>query len=250
MNGLSGRQFLITGAFSGIGKATALRLAQEGAQVVLVDRQADALDAALAGLPGSGHAAAVCDLTDEAATIALAEDLRARGAQLAGIAHCAGIHWIRPLQNTDTARVLEMLQSHVVSAIAITRAAVTKRLVSGDGCSVVWISSAAALKGGAGTVAYAAAKGALIAAARALAVELARRRIRVNVVAPGVVRTPQGEAFLASMPAEQAGAVEAAHLLGLGEPEAVAAVITFLLSSESRWMTGATIAVDGGLTAH
>jgi NAD(P)-dependent dehydrogenase (short-subunit alcohol dehydrogenase family) len=250
MNGLKGRDVLVTGACSGIGKATAVRLAHEGAQVIMVDRRPDALDSAVAELAGSGHWSRLCDLTNEEETIALAEDVRSRGIRLSGIVHCAGIHWIRPLQITDNARMLEMLQSHVTSAVALMRAAVTKGLPAPDGCSVVWMSSAAALKGGAGTTAYAAAKGALIAAARVLAVELAKRRIRVNVIAPGVVRTPQGEAFLASLSAEQAKVVEEAHLLGLGDPDDVAGVVAFFLSSDSRWITGVTIPVDGGLTAH
>lgn len=250
MNGIDGRHVLVTGACSGIGRATAVRLAQEGAHVVLVDKRADALDGAIAGLTGSGHWGRLCDLTNEDETIALAEAVRSRGIQLSGLVHCAGIHWVRPLQVTDSARMLEMLQSHVTSAVAVTRAVITKRVVAAEGCSVVWMSSAAALKGGAGTTAYAAAKGALIAAARVLAVELARRRVRVNVLAPGVVRTPQGEAFLASLPAEQAQVLVDAHLLGLGQPEDVAGVVVFLLSEDARWITGVTIPVDGGLTAH
>jgi NAD(P)-dependent dehydrogenase (short-subunit alcohol dehydrogenase family) len=151
---------------------------------------------------------------------------------------------------TDQAALLQMLTSHVLSSIALTRALVTCRLAAKDGCAVVWLSSAAALQGNAGTVAYAAAKGALISGARALAVELARRKLRINVIAPGVVRTPQSEAYLSSFTPEQLQALTSEHLLGLGEPEDIAAAAAFLLSDDARWITGSVLVADGGLTSH
>ena len=136
------------------------------------------------------------DTTDESALIEMARELHDENVNLDGVVHCAGIHWLRPLQLTDQKTLLEMLNSHVVSSIALTRAVVTGRLVPEDGMSVVLLSSTAALQGGAGALAYSAAKGALISAARVLAVELAKRKVRVNAIAPGVVRTPQSDAFL------------------------------------------------------
>ena len=164
--------------------------------------------------------------------------------------HCAGVHWLRPLQLTDSAAVQQMLASHVISSLALTRALISQKLAPKDGCSIVWLSSAAALRGGAGSVAYSAAKGAMISAMRVLAVELARRKIRLNAIAPGVVRTPQSEAFMSALPPEQVQAIENEHLLGVGQPEDVAAAAAFLLSNDARWITGTTLVVDGGLTAH
>lgn len=245
-----GQTILVTGASSGIGRASALRLAQEGGRIVLVARNVPRLEKTCTELAGGGHVVRPCDVTNEAAVIEMTNELRKEVGALNGVVHCAGIHWLRPLQITDSESLQEMLASHIVSSIALTRAVVTRRLASKEGCSVVWLSSAAALKGGAGTVAYAAAKGALISAARALAVELARRKIRINVIAPGVVHTPQSEAFLSKLPPEQVQAIAQKHLLGLGEPEDIAAVVAFLLSEDARWITGTTIVADGGLTAH
>ena len=247
--------FLVTGASSGIGRSTVIRLASEGARIVLVARDYSRLSEAREDIlketnSRSDHLIYSCDVSDEEAVIAMAKDLRKQGISLNGLVHCAGIHWLRPLQVTNSAVLQEMLTSHVVSSIAITRAIVTRRLATKEGCSIVWLSSAAALQGEAGTVAYAAAKGALISAVRALAVELARRNIRINAIAPGVVRTPQSESFLSNLSPEQVQAIVDDHLLGLGEPEDVAGVIAFLLSRDARWMTGTTIVVDGGLTAH
>jgi NAD(P)-dependent dehydrogenase (short-subunit alcohol dehydrogenase family) len=180
----------------------------------------------------------------------MAQELRADNITLDGIVHCAGIHWLRPLQLTDQKALLEMFNSHVASSVALTRAVISGRLVAEGGMSIVWLSSAAALQGGAGSLAYAAAKGALISAARVLAVELAGRKVRINVIAPGVVRTPQSEAFLSRLSPEQVQAISASHLLGLGQPEDIAGAAAFLLSRDARWITGITLVVDGGLTAH
>jgi NAD(P)-dependent dehydrogenase (short-subunit alcohol dehydrogenase family) len=249
MNRFQGRSCLVTGASSGIGRATADRLASEGARVVLVARDEAKLGETAAGLPGEGHLAVTCDLTSEEAVTELAKTVKEVVGTLAGVVHCAGIHWLRPLQITDNKALQEMLTSHVVTSLSLTRAVVSKRL-AGDGCSVVWISSTAALKGGAGSSAYSAAKGAMVSAVRALATELARRKVRINAVAPGVVRTPQSEAFLAGLTAEQVRAITDDHLLGLGMPEDVAGVVAFLLSDDARWITGTTVVADGGLTAH
>ena len=145
---------------------------------------------------------------------------------------------------------MEMMQSHVVSSLLLTRYVVYGQVLPPAGAAFVWFSSVAALRGGSGAAVYSAAKGALIAAARALAVELAARRIRINVVSPGVVRTPQSEAFLAKLPADQLQALERAHLLGFGRPEDAAAAAAFLLSDDARWITGTNLVADGGLSIH
>lgn len=250
MSRFDGQVVIVTGASSGIGAATARRLASEGARVVLVARDAERLAAVRASLGGEGHVARTCDVTDETAVAALYGELRNEVGAVNALVHCAGGHWLRPLQLTMTAHLEEMLRSHVVSSIAVTRTLFSARLMSKEGGSVVWLSSAAALQGGAGTVAYAAAKGAIISASRALAVEVARRKVRVNVVAPGVVKTPQSDAWMNGLPAEQVEAIERDHLLGFGSADDVAGVIAFLVSADARWITGTTIVADGGLTAH
>ena len=242
--------FLVTGASSGIGRSTAIRLASEGATLVLVARNSERLEETRSQLSGVGHVVHTCDTADEGAVIQLMAAVRGEIGSLNGLVHCAGIHWLRPLQMTDHAALLQMFASHVFSSISLTRGLLTQRLISREGCSVVWMGSAASLQGGSGTVAYAAAKGALTSAARTLAVELARRRVRVNVIAPGVVRTQQSEALFSNMSPEQIDAVTNDHLLGLGQPEDIAGVVAFLLSDDAKWITGSTLVVDGGLTAH
>jgi len=97
---------------------------------------------------------------------------------------------------------------------------------------------------------YAATKGALLAACRCMAVELAPKRIRVNVIAPGVVETPMSEPWLSRLTEPQLEAVRHRHLLGFGRPEDVAGPIAFLASDDARWITGTCLTIDGGLTCH
>jgi NAD(P)-dependent dehydrogenase (short-subunit alcohol dehydrogenase family) len=124
------------------------------------------------------------------------------------------------------------------------------KLAPPEGASIVYLASAAAMIGNIGEAVYAAGKGALISACRSLAVELAPKRIRINVVAPGVVRTPMSDRWLNQLTPEQREAASARHLLGFGSAEDVAAGIAFLASDDARWITGTCLTIDGGLTCH
>jgi len=181
---------------------------------------------------------------------ALFARLRNQGIQLGGIVHLAGIHWLRPIQVTSGSQFQEMLDSHLKSALYLLREGIAHRAFPKSGASVVFISSAAALQGGPGSFAYATAKAGLLAATRVAATEFAARKIRVNVILPGVVDTPQSRSFLEKLSPEQQEVIRKDHPLGIGLPDDVAAAAEFLLSPGARWITGTALVVDGGLTAH
>jgi NAD(P)-dependent dehydrogenase (short-subunit alcohol dehydrogenase family) len=190
------------------------------------------------------------DTTNEAAVAALFSRLKGNGVQLAGIAHCAGLHWLRPIQLTSGEQFQAMLDSHLKSSLYLLKESITQRAFPKSGGSIVLFSSAAALQGGPGSFAYAVAKAGLVAATRVAAMEFAGKRIRINAILPGVVDTPQSRAFMEKLTSEQQEVIRKDHPLGIGLPEDVAAAADFLLSPGARWITGTALVVDGGLTAH
>lgn len=243
-----GQNILISGGSSGIGLATAQRLAAEGAQVALLARDEARLQSALATLAGTGHVPVVCDATNEEAAAAAIKSLKERWTVIHGGVMCAGAHSVRPLAVSKAANFEEMFRLNVVSAVNILRPLV--RALPPGGGSLVVVSSVAGLRGAPGASAYAAAKGALLTLVRSLAHELAPRGARINAVVPGVVTTAMTEQFLGSLAPAQKEAVVKSHPLGLGRPDDVAAAIAFLLSTDARWITGSELVIDGGLSAH
>lgn len=248
MRRFENRSVLITGGSSGIGLATAQRLAGEGARTILVARDADKLRAAATTLPGTGHEWRAVDVTRE---IDIAEVIKALPEQL-GPVHaavcCAGAHLVRPLVVSKAVNFEELYRQNVISTVNTVHPLL--RIFPPEGGSVVLVSSVAGMRGAATASAYAAAKGALLALTCSLAMELAGKRVRVNAVVPGVVATPMTEKFLGSLPAEHKDAIVRAHPLGLGRPEDVAAAIAFLASDDARWITGAALVIDGGFACH
>jgi NAD(P)-dependent dehydrogenase (short-subunit alcohol dehydrogenase family) len=243
-----GKTVLVVGASSGIGLAVARRFAEEGASVICVARTKERLDRVVADLPGTGHLVLPFDAANEAEVDTATTQLKSEKRALHAAILCAGQHSLRPLQLLKASHIDESLAANVRSALLCTRMAA--KLSPREGTSIVYLASAAAMIGNIGEAVYAASKGALLSACRSVAVELASKRIRVNVVAPGVVETPMSDRWLSQLAPEQREAVRSRHLLGFGRAEDVAAAIAFLASDDARWITGTCLTIDGGLTCH
>jgi NAD(P)-dependent dehydrogenase (short-subunit alcohol dehydrogenase family) len=246
---MTGRTILVTGASSGIGRATAELLSRLGARLVLVGRDAERLAQTHAQLDGCGHRVEQMDLSAVDGIVTWLKTLAAATGALHGLVHSAGVHKLKPLRALKPQTVEEVMRVNVGAAVELAKGFCQKE-VGVRGGSIVLLSSVTGLVGQAGIAAYAASKGAIVALTKALAVELAREGIRVNSIAPGVVKTRMGERLLQSLTAEQGAALEAMHLLGLGTPLDVAYAAAFLLGDTGRWITGTTLVVDGGYTAH
>lgn len=246
MNAFEGKTILLIGGYSAIGMAAAARLAREGARLVAVGRDAAKLADAVKPWAGAGHHAIAADAASWEQLQGVVELGRRLGGY-AGALVCAGLHEIRPLGIIDAEHLARSYEANVTTAVLTARAVM--RAAHKDGASIVWVSSIAAMRGTATFTAYAAAKGALISAARCIAIELASRRIRINVLAAGVVRTPMSQSWLSHLTPEQLQFVEKDHPLGVGQPDDLAGIIRFLLSDDSRWMTGSVVTADGGLSA-
>ena len=141
------------------------------------------------------------------------------------------------------------MRINVTAALCLAKAFRQKN-VSTAGSSIVYLSSVMGIVGQSGQTAYSASKGALVTLAKSLTLELSRENIRVNCVAPAVVNTEMSEKMFQSLTPEQVKQIESMHPLGIGTPRDVANAIAFLLADTGRWITGTTLVVDGGYTAH
>ncbi len=241
---LSGRTILVTGASSGIGRATAIACSQMGGSLIIVGRNEHRLQDTLSALAGEGHQSVICDLTDQGSV----QNLVAQIDKVDGIVYCAGTQETCITKMLTEEIVHNVMDTNFISVAMLNAVLLLKKKIA-KGASVVLVSSAAASKvAEIGNAAYSASKGALSAFGRVLAAELAPRKIRVNIVAPAMVRTAIMDKF--DVTKEEFDADEKKYPLGYGEPEDVANTIIFLLSNASRWMTGTELIIDGGLTLH
>ena len=245
---LEGRTILVTGATSGIGKATAIYLSKLGARVVASGRNEERLNEVLGQLDGDGHIGRLFDLADLDAIVPWLKALCADIGPLNGIAHCAGVQATKPIQSINSAFVMDVLTQNLGAALMLAQAFRLKAC-HGSPASLVYCSSSAALRTAPGNVVYAASKGGIVSAVKGLGVELVRDGVRVNAVAPAMVDTPMSDQFRTILSEENFKRVVDMHPLGLGRPDDVAAAIAFLLADTSRWITGSILSVDGGFLA-
>ncbi len=246
---LTGKRILITGASAGIGQATAKLASELGAMVICAGRSEQGLAETQAMLAGGGHRAVQFDLSRTDEIPAWMKTLAAETGPLHGLVHSAGLNRARPLKILAHKDYADIMAINLDAAIALCRGFRQKGVCDGAGGSVVFLSSVAALKGQPSIAAYAASKGALLSLGRTLALELAREKIRVNCLCPGLVKTRMAGQFQSLMTEEAYRQVEASYPLGFGEPEDVANACVFLLSQASRWITGASLVLDGGYSA-
>jgi NAD(P)-dependent dehydrogenase (short-subunit alcohol dehydrogenase family) len=239
---LSGRVAIVTGASGTIGGGIARRLHEAGAAVVVHGRDGAKLGPLLEEF-GSRGAAALGDVQRDARAIcAVPVDSFGR---LDVVVNNAGIQPVAPLRSIGDDELEEMLRVNAVGVAAMTREAATA--MACDGGAIVNIASIEALQPAFDHSHYAASKAAVVMHTRAAALELGPAGIRVNCVAPGLVEAPGIEQ---SWPEGVARWRAAAPLERLGHPSDVADAVLFLASPAARWITGATLVVDGGVLAH
>lgn len=245
------RVFVIFGATGGVGSALARRLSADSRnRLLLAGRNLARLDEMSKELNASSMEADATSLADAEATLQKAIELFGR---LDGVANCVGSLLLKPLHLTSEAEWQSTVNINLGSAFAVTRAAV-KTLMSStssgtsgtSGGSIALVSSAAAQIGLANHEAIAAAKGAIEGLVLSAAATYAPKGIRINAVAPGLVRTPMTSRITSNEMSLKASV--AMHALGrIGEPEDVASGLAWLLDPAQQWVTGQVIGIDGGL---
>lgn len=239
---------LVTGAASGIGLACARRLLTAGHRVALVDRDADRLTAALAEL-AAGDAASrhVADLTDPASVATTVADALAVHPGLSAVVNAAGAIRAGTAASTSDADWRWNLDTNASSAFYVCRA-VLPGLVAAGGGAIVNIASLTALRPIPDRAGYAAAKGAVIAFTRQLALEYGPHGVTANTICPGAIRTPLLAARFDREPEVERDLAGRIPLRRTGEPDELAALVELLVAGDCRYLTGQTISVDGGLS--
>lgn len=243
---LSRRRIIVTGAASGIGYAIAKRFADEGATLALFDLRTDGLNTFCA--EHSAQAFAV-DVSDEQAVenaVALAAEFMGG---IDGVVNAAGVIALGKLADTTLASWQRQLDVNMTGPFLICRAALPW-LQQAEAATIVNISSAQALKPAGASAGYAASKAGLLNFSKAMAAELAPT-IRVNAVCPGIVDTPMVRQVNAATGKPDATPTLKDYALGrMAQPEEIAAAVFYLTSSESSFVTGIAMAVDGGRSFH
>lgn len=246
---LKDKLIVVTGASSGIGKATAILCSQLGARVVLIARNMERLQSVSEELAGDGHSIVGYDVTDYEEIADTVKGIVKTSGKINGFVHSAGISMTLPLRVNKPEKLLEILSVNLASAFEFVRA-ISKKKFSEDSSSFVMISSIMGVVGEVGLSSYCASKGALISGTKALALELAARKQRINCVSPAMVQTEMLTREFAVLSIQQIESKVLRHPLGFGSPEDVASSVAFLLSDASKWITGTNLIVDGGYSAR
>lgn len=242
------RVALVTGAASGIGRATAMRLAQEGASLLLADLNSAGLEETAAALPqGTRCQQATLDVSSAADCAQVVQDTVDHFGRLDVLCNVAGIPLYKHLADiseTDWNRIVGIN----LNGVFFMCQAAMPHLLESQG-NIINMSSSAGLEGQAYNSGYCATKGAVLLLSKSLAMEFAGRGVRVNAVCPGAVATPLSAGFELPEGADPNLMQRLFPLLEMSQPDEIAAAIAYLASDEARFVTGVGFPIDGGQTA-
>ena len=238
---LVGKTILVTGASSGIGKATAILCAKAGAKVILLGRNLERLNETLACCEGDGHTIIQYDLSNLDDLAETFKDIP----ELDGVVHNAGVNTKYLVKNLSKEKIDHIFHTNYYAPVLMTQLFLKKKILKKN-ASLVFISSISASYAAISNSVYASSKGALNSFVRSLALEIAPRGMRANVIQPGMIETPILSAYAM---AEELDSFKNSSPLGHpGKPKDIAFYCVCLLSDASDFVTGSILTIDGGIT--
>ncbi len=247
---LSGKNIMITGASSGIGKGIAILLSKLGANAIMVARNEERLKETLNELDPGNHSYYLLDLNHINEIKDMIDKVCCDGLKLHGLVHSAGISRTMPVQYLKLCDYENIMSVNFFSFAELVKQ-FANRKNSENGASIVAISSISSKVGARGLSAYCASKGALESAVRSMALDLAPRKIRVNSIDPGMIETEMYDGLKELVNTKNLEAeLKKRQIMGIGKPIDVAYTAAFLLSDASQFITGTSMIVDGGYLAH
>ncbi|HOO32411.1 MAG TPA: SDR family oxidoreductase [Thermotogota bacterium] len=244
---MTSKTYVITGCSSGIGKALTAQLLEGGQCVCGISRDVAKVEDFL---ENKSFTHFQFDLTDIDGIGELCKMMNLRAGAINGFIHSAGVEMTVPLHLIRYEKYADLFKLNTFSAFELIKFLSKKGYYVADDTSFVLISSLATQIGAQGKAIYAASKGALEGYLKPAAKELLKKGIRLNMVSPGVLKTPMNEGYFEKMSDEQQNELNGAYPLGIGLAEYVADTIRFLLSEQSKWMTAQNITLDGGNLIH
>ena len=238
---------LITGATSGVGKASALRLAQEGYNIFMVARRGKLLEELKKQISSLNIKVefAVGDVTNEEFSVKAISRAYEIFGSLDVLVLSAGCSFIKPYNLTSTNDFRQLIDVNLFGVINFCKNGIK---YMPPNSSIILFTSPAAIRGAKGMSAYAVSKGGVVAFGKCLALEVSAKKIRVNIISPGYVETEMTEKLYSKLNEMQIKSIKDSHPLGVGSAIDIANAVFFLASDESSWITGNILAVDGGFT--
>ncbi len=244
---LKDKNFLITGATSGIGKGISLDLLKQGSLVIGVGRDGSKIKNELLSNPNFIFVSLDLNKIEEIENV-ITDCVNSHG-KLDGIVNCAGIEETIPLKIYNYDKIKSIFDINVFASVEILRV-FSKKKISNNNSSVIFISSVMSELGKPGLVGYCGSKAAILGIVNSASLELAKRKIRVNSISPGIVMTKMVENLFMKISEENIENIKDMHPLGIGQVQYITPFLLFLLSNQSFWITGQNIKVDGGYSVQ